>query len=105
MDERDRKIAEAFKSLVAQRVKIHEMLVFGSRARGDATQESDLDVFIVVDRLDYSIEKHISDSAWEAGFREGVVVVPVAVSIETREHSPFRESAFAKNVSADGVIL
>ncbi|MBM4066851.1 MAG: nucleotidyltransferase domain-containing protein, partial [Planctomycetes bacterium] len=51
MLEREIKIIEKFKALVSMRVKVHEVRVFGSRARGDATEESDLDVLVVVDYL------------------------------------------------------
>lgn len=103
MTERDLKIVERFKSLVSQRVKIHEIRVFGSRARGDATEESDLDVLVVVERLDNSIEKYISDCAWEAGFPDDVVVMPVSISMDTLKNSPIRESAFIRNVYREGV--
>ncbi len=36
MQEKDRKVIEKFKSLVSEGVKVHEVKVFGSRARGDA---------------------------------------------------------------------
>jgi len=49
MQEKDFKAIEKLKHLVAKKVKIHEVKVFGSRARGDATQDSDLEVLIVVD--------------------------------------------------------
>ena len=69
MQEKDFKAIEKLKHLVAQKVTVHEIKVFGSRARGDATQESDLDVLIVVDYLDHAwVEKYISDCAWEVGF-------------------------------------
>ena len=61
MLEREIKTVEKFKALVSMRVKVHEVRVFGSRARGDATEESDLDVLVVVDYLDHSIEKYISE--------------------------------------------
>lgn len=54
MKEKDLKIVERFKSLVLQRVKIHELRVFGSRARGDAHEGTDLDVLVVVDHLDHA---------------------------------------------------
>lgn len=103
MTERDLKIVERFKSLVSQRVKVHEIRIFGSRARGDATEESDLDVLVVVERLDHSIEKYISDCAWEAGFPDDVVVMPVSISIDTLKNSPVRESVFIRNVYREGI--
>lgn len=103
MQEKDVKVIEKFKSLVSQRVKIHEIRVFGSRARGDATEESDLDVLVVVERLDNFTEKYISDCAWEAGFPDDIVVMPVSISMDTLKNSPIRESAFIRNVYREGV--
>jgi predicted nucleotidyltransferase len=105
MQEKDRTIVEKFKSLVSQRVKVHEVTVFGSRARGDATEESDLDVLVVVDYLDHSLERYISDCAWEAGFPEDVIIIPIAISLDTLKNSPIRESVFIKNVYQEGVSV
>ena len=105
MQEKDRKIVEKFKSLVSQKVTVYEVRVFGSRARGDATEESDLDVLVVVDYLEHSIEKYISDCAWEAGFPEDVILIPIAISLDTLKNSPIRESVFIKNVYQEGVSV
>jgi predicted nucleotidyltransferase len=105
MQEKDFKAIEQLKHLIAQKVKVHEVKVFGSRARGDATQESDLDVLIVVDYLDHEIEKYISDCAWEVGFPEDIIIVPVAISLDTLKNSPLRESAFISNVYREGISI
>lgn len=105
MQKKDLTIIEKFKQLVSQKVSILEMRVFGSRARGNATGESDLDVLVIVDRLDRSIEKYISECAWEVGFHEDVVVMPVVVSIDAVKNSPLSESVFIKNVYREGVTV
>ncbi len=105
MQEKDFKIIEKFKSLVSQKVKVHELRVFGSRARGDASEASDLDVLVVVDSLDHSIGRYISDCAWEAGFPEDIIIMPIAISIDDIKNSPIRESAFIKNVYKEGVSI
>jgi predicted nucleotidyltransferase len=105
MNKRDLKIVENFKSLVSQKVKVHEARVFGSRARGSATEESDLDVLVVVDYLDHSIEKYISDCAWEAGFPEDIIIMPIAISLDSLKNSPIRESVFIKNVYRESVSV
>ncbi len=105
MMKRDLEIVEKFRDLVSQKVKVHELRIFGSRARGDAVAESDLDVLIVVNHLNHSIERYISDCAWEAGFPEDIVVMPVALSIDTLNNSPIRESVFIKKIYHEGVAV
>ena len=105
MQEKELKVIESFKNLVSQKVKILELRVFGSRARGKATEESDLDVFLVVDLLNHAIEKYISDCAWEAGFPEDIIIMPVTISIDTLRNSPLRESVFIKNVYREGIAV
>ncbi len=105
MKKRDLKIVEKFRDLVSQKVKVHELRIFGSRARGDAVAESDLDVLIVVNHLDHSIERYISDCAWEAGFPEDIVVMPVAISIDAIKNSPIRESVFIRKIYHEGIAV
>ena len=105
MQEKDLRVIEKFKLLVSQKVKVLELRVFGSRARGDASPESDLDVLIVVDHLEHSLEKYISNCAWEAGFPEDIIIMPIAISIDTLKNSPIRESVFIKNIYREGVAV
>lgn len=105
MQEKERKIVEKFKQRVSQKVKVHEVRAFGSRAREDATEESDLDVLIVTDYLDHEIEKYISDCAWEAGFPDDIIIMPVAISLDTLINTPIRESVFIRNVYREGISV
>jgi predicted nucleotidyltransferase len=105
MLEKELKIVETFKQLVSQRVKVHEVRVFGSRARGDAAEDSDLDVLVVVDQLDHATEKYISDCAWEAGFPADIIIMPVAITLDTLKNSPLRESVFIRTVYREGVFV
>ncbi len=105
MLEKEHKIAEKFKQLVTRQVKVHEVRVFGSRARGDATEDSDLDVLVVVDQLDHGTEKYISECAWEAGFPDDIVIMPVAITLDNLKNSPLRESAFIRTVYREGVFV
>ena len=105
MLKKELKIVETFKQLVSKRVKVHEVRVFGSRARGDAAEDSDLDVLVVVDQLDHATEKYISDCAWEAGFPADIVIMPVAITLDTLKNSPLRESVFIRAVYREGVFV
>ena len=106
MGTKDLAIARYFKSLVVeQKVALREIRIFGSRARGTETEDSDLDIFVSVSNCTREIEKYISDCAWGAGFPDDVVVVPVVVDQERLEHGPLRDSAFICNVFREGIAL
>jgi DNA polymerase sigma len=102
VNRKDLAIARSFKHLVQQRVRPLDVRVFGSRARGAATKDSDLDVFVVVEHATSDIERYISDCAWEAGFARDVVIVPVVVG-KDRIDGPLKESVFILNVYREGI--
>jgi len=100
----EKHILDIFRALVTERIKVHRMLLFGSRARGDAAPASDMDVLVVVaGPVSEPDRDYISDCAWEAGFEQGIVVVPVAVSRHEWENGPEQYSLLARAVERDGV--
>ena len=104
MNRKDLAIARKFKHLVQQQITPLEVRVFGSRARGNATPDSDLDVFVVVEHSTRDIEKFVSDCAWEAGFEQNIHVVPVVVG-KDRIDGRLKESVFILNVYREGVAV
>ena len=104
MDAVERAVLQRFKALVAERVRLHQMILFGSRARGDAATDSDVDVVVITeDATDDTLSAYIRRCAWEAGFESGMVVVPVVFSRDEWENSPQRSSLLALAVKAEGV--
>jgi uncharacterized protein len=76
---------------------------FGSRARGDATWESDFDVFIVVPRKDEISESKIKDVCWEVGFENDRVIASIVVDQGKFEDGPLSESTLVENILREGV--
>ncbi len=102
----DKQTAIEFKERVAALVPIVQFYVFGSRARGDAEPDSDVDVLVVLDsEADESARDYVSDCAWEAGYGHGIVVVPVVFGREEWENGPERHSLLARAVEVEGVPL
>ena len=104
--ERDRIVVEKFKRLMLERgVPVDSTVLSGSRARGDNEWDSDFDVLVVVERLDQTIRKTISHCAWEAGFDDCLVIVPVVVTRDEIENSPFRSSLLMQAVRGEGTPI
>jgi len=106
MEAIDRKILKKLKSMLQERVKLHQVILFGSRARGDAQPDSDMDVLVVLNEArTRKTRRIISQCAWEAGFDEGVVIAPVVVSRDHWEKGPERASLLAIAVREEGVAI
>jgi len=102
----EKNVLDKLKSLLLSQVAVYKLVLFGSRARGDADPFSDMDVLVVLDGAPgEEVFDYISDCAWEAGFAQGIVVVPVVFTRDEWENSPQRYSLLACAVEAEGVLL
>ncbi len=103
--ENDKKVALEFKRRVAAVATVLQFWAFGSRARGDATAGSDLDVFLVVDRIDVDLRERISEVAWEVGFENDVVLSTFVVTVQQLERGPMGVSPIVRQIEKEGVRL
>ncbi|QWR76440.1 nucleotidyltransferase domain-containing protein [Candidatus Magnetomonas plexicatena] len=105
MEQKVVNVVNRFKILLSEKITTKEIVVFGSRAREDNTENSDLDILVVVEIAGHSVEKVISDAAWEAGFPDDILIVPVVITLDQLRDSPVRESSFIKNVYREGILV
>jgi predicted nucleotidyltransferase len=104
MNEQDYKIVEQFKQkLVENQIPVREIFVFGSRARGDAGPDSDLDVLVIVDERNSAIRKKVSDCAWEVGFASDIVIQSILRTKADVEEGPEKSSLFLRSVQQEGI--
>ncbi len=100
----EKAVLERLKLLISERLPLHQMVLFGSRARGDAEPDSDFDLLVVLDcPADRSARETVSDCAWETGLEHGMVIVPIVVSRDEWERGPERYSLLAEAIRAEGV--
>jgi len=103
MTKEDSSILSVFASSVRTRYPEARIWAFGSRVTGSYTQESDLDVCVVVNQLDDTIDKSIMDIAWEIGFENDMLISTVTYAKDVFERGPCSESALVKTVLERGV--
>ncbi len=102
----EKTVLDHFKALLLKRLNVYKLILFGSRARGDADPYSDMDVLVVLEGApEERAFDYVSECAWEAGFAQGIVLVPVVFTRDEWENSPQRFSLLARAVEAEGVPL
>lgn len=105
MTENDLRIARELKNRISRVAELVDFRVFGSRARGDANEYSDMDIFVEVEQLDKSTERLIHDIAWEVGFDNLIHVSPLIFTRYDVEKSPVRASFIVKNICEEGIVV
>ncbi len=103
MKAEDYEIAGELKRRLSEVVRLIDFRVFGSRARGDADEYSDMDVFIEVETLDRELKEKISHIAWETGFEHLIHISPLVFTKYELEESPMRAAPIVRNVLEEGV--
>ena len=93
------------KELLGDRLK--KMILYGSYARGDFYDNSDIDIMILTDCNFEEIEKYrdeISDIAFDIELETGVVISPLIKNID-KYNARVNIIPFYHNVQNEGVIL
>lgn len=79
--------------------------VFGSRARGDEDEYSDMDVSIEVSLLNRKLKEKIFEIVWEVGFENFIIISPLIFTSEELKNSPLRSSLIVKNILEEGIKI
>lgn len=101
----DLQIAEELKNLLCKHLKVDEVRVFGSRARGDSEPDSDLDVFVVLTCGDRRQKELVRSIAWEVGLQHGIVISAIVVDNHELKETPLRSSPFVAALEREGVTV
>ena len=88
--------------------KLCKILLFGSYARGDNHDESDIDIMVLADVDDKDEFQRMEKTVWNIGWKIGSQH-DIMVCVFLHDNSHFYEwlaaLAFYRNVAQDGVVL
>jgi len=103
LSKNDQSIAKQLKEKLQKITPIENLVVYGSRARGDSSPDSDLDIYIEVPRITPELRRNISEFAWEVGFKNSIIISTFVVTpIDIRE-GPIGANPLVKAVKSEGI--
>jgi uncharacterized protein len=103
MTENDLQTARELKNRVSKFTPLIDFRLFGSRARGDADDYSDMDIFMEFETVDSELRNRVKSVAWEMTLERGIVVTTLLFSRQEIEDSPLRSSPIIRVIKEEGV--
>ncbi len=93
-------IARELKTEVEKKYSVVEMKLFGSSARGDNTENSDIDILVKLQQVDRKIEEDLFNMAYEFELKYDclidIVVIPANMDMDIPIYS---------NIEKEGLVI
>ena len=104
---KERKIVERFRHVINDKFpgEIIDVMVFGSKARGDATKESDIDVLVITSSNNWKK----GDEIREVGYGlDGEIDYKLSIQVISKVHFDYLRQnnfQFAKNIENESITV
>ena len=93
-------------TLLQQHFPIQQVILFGSKARGDDDEYSDIDLLLVTDhKLHWKEEKAIVELLFDVGMKYDVIFTPLDVPMEDWNDGIFTQFPIYPEILQDGVTI
>jgi predicted nucleotidyltransferase len=98
-------IAKELKLKLPKEIPVIDMRVFGSCARNEEADDSDIDIFIEVENLSEQVKDKIREISWLVGLEKTAVISTLIYSRSELENSPLRASPIVENIMREGIRI
>ncbi len=102
----DIKLLKRCKKAIRQVVADADVILYGSRARGDADEYSDYDILVLIDgAVSISLKERFVDQTLPLELETGAVLTLMTYNRQQWDTPLYRAMPFRKNVDREGVLL
>ncbi len=105
LNSNEREAINKLKNTLSRNYKLIQMKLFGSKAKGSYSSESDVDLLIVLENYDWKIENEIYEICFEIGLEYDVLLSPAIFSRKEFDDKLTRITPFYKIVAEEGLPL
>jgi predicted nucleotidyltransferase len=103
VDERDRDAILAASAILKEIFPIEKVMLFGSKARGDSDEESDIDLLLLTTRpLSWQERREVSDRLFDVGMAYDVIFSTLDVTLDEWNGGLFTAMPIYEEISRDG---
>lgn len=102
----DREAINAAVRMLRSQFFTNKVILFGSKARGDYDEHSDIDLLVVTSRLlHWKEEKAIVGALFDIGMEYNVIFSPLFASVDEWENGIFTEFPVYLEISREGAVV
>lgn len=106
LSKNEKEALSELKSQLKQRIPDAEIILYGSKARGDSEELSDIDLLILIDKkVDRKLKEKIVDIRYDIELKYDVVFGLVIENKNFWDSSLANAMPFHKNVEREGILL
>lgn len=100
------KAIKELKKELAKKFHVYDVVIFGSVARQEADEESDLDLLIIIkENATHEIRNNISDLVFEINLKYETNISIIVIERERWEKGFTKITPFYKEIQKDGVFI
>lgn len=106
LKENQQEILQRCKEIILEVVPTAQLILYGSRARGEAMADSDYDLLVIIDDpISWQLERIIGDRTYELELETDSVLSIQFISSEAWNSRSYQSLPFHQNVVRDGISI